>query len=144
VVPERAAPANVWAEFLTPSDAQTQVVMRYGAGNGWLDGQPAMVTRKVGKGSITYLGGWLDDGLMIKLTASWIQMSQIQPIVLNVAEGVEVCRRTGNGKSVLIIINHTTTSQSIGLPSAMIDLLSNRPTPVSQIALPPHGVAVLQ
>jgi len=136
--------SHVWAEFLTPSDAETQVVMRYGAGNGWLDGQPAVVTRKVGNGSITYVGGWFDDGLMSKLTASWIQMSQIQPILPNVPEGVEVCRRTGIGKSVLIIINHTAAGQSIGLPSAMKDLLSNSPTPASQIALPPHGVAVLE
>jgi beta-galactosidase len=136
--------SQVWAEFLTPSDAQTHVVMRYGPSNGWLDGQPAVVTRKVGKGSITYVGGWLDDGLMNKLTVSWIQMSRIQPILPNVPKGVEICRRTGNGKSVLIIINHTTSSQSIGLPSAMKDLLSNRPTPASQITLPPHGVAVLE
>jgi len=71
-------------------------------------------------------------------------MSRIQPILPNVPKGVEICRRTGNGKSVLIIINHTTSSQSIGLPSAMKDLLSNRPTPASQITLPPHGVAVLE
>jgi hypothetical protein len=45
---------------------------------------------------------------------------------------------------VLIIINHTAAGRSIGLPSAMKDLLSNNPTPASQIALPPHGVAVLE
>ena len=99
--------------------------MRYGASNGWLDGQPAVITRKVGRGSITYVGAWLDDGLMSKLTASWIQMSQIQPILLDVPEGVEVCRRSGSGRSILILINHTTSSQSITLPSAMKDLLSN-------------------
>ena len=90
--------------------------MRYGASNGWLDGQPAVITRKVGKGSITYVGAWLDDALMSKLTASWIQMSQIQPILPNVPEGVEVCRRSGSGKSVVIVINHSPSSQSIALP----------------------------
>ena len=136
--------ASVWAEMLNPSDAETGVLMRYGASNGWLDGQPAVITRKVGKGSITYVGAWLDDGLMSKLTASWIQMSQIQPILPNVPEGVEVCRRSGSGKSVVIVINHTTSSQSIALPSAMKDLLSNDSTPASQLTLPAHGVAVLE
>ena len=41
---------------------------------------------------------------MSKLTASWIQLSQIQPILPNVSEGVEVCRRSGNGKFVVILI----------------------------------------
>ena len=67
--------ASVWAELLSPNNAETQVLMRYGASNGWLDGQPAVITRQVGKGSITYVGAWLDDSLMSKLTASWIQMS---------------------------------------------------------------------
>ena len=35
---------------------------------------------------------------MSKLTASWIQMSQIQPILPDVPEGVEVCRRSGRRK----------------------------------------------
>jgi beta-galactosidase len=136
--------ASVWAEILNPRDAETQVLMRYGPSNGWLDGQPAVVSRKVGKGSITYVGGWLDDALMSKLTASWMHMSQIEPILPNVPEGVEVCQRSGNGKSVLIVINHTTNSQSIALPSPMKDLLANDPAATSEIALPAHGVAVLQ
>jgi beta-galactosidase len=89
-------------------------------------------------------GAWLDDGLMSKLTASWIQMSQIQPMLPNVPEGVEVCRRSGSGKSVVILINHTTSSQSIALPSAMKNLLSNDSTPASRLELPAHGVAVLE
>jgi beta-galactosidase len=33
-----------------------KVLMRYLAPHSWLDGQPAAVTRKVGKGSFTYVG----------------------------------------------------------------------------------------
>ena len=136
--------ASVWAELLSPNNAETQVLVRYGASNGWLDGQPAVITRQVGKGSITYVGAWLDDALMSKLTASWIQMSQIQPILPNVPEGVEVCRRSGNGKSVVIVINHTATSQSIPLAHAMKDLLTDYTGPVSQFVMSAHGVAVLE
>ena len=135
---------SVWAEILKPTNAETQVLMRYGTSNGWLDGQPAVISRKVGKGSITYVGAWLDDALMRKLTESWVQVGEIQPVIPNVPAGVEVCRRTGNGKSIVIVINHTTAGQSIALPSAMKDLLSNDAAPVSQLALPPHGIAVLQ
>jgi beta-galactosidase len=136
--------ASVWAELLSPNNAETQVLMRYGASNGWLDGQPAVISRQVDKGSITYVGAWLDDGLMNKLTASWIKTSQIQPILADVPDGVEVCRRSGSDKSVVIVINHSASSQSIALAPAMKDLLSNNAAPLSQLVMPAHGVAVLE
>jgi beta-galactosidase len=136
--------ARVWAELLSTKDPATQVLLRYGASNGWLDGQPAVITRRVGDGSITYIGGWLDDSLLTKLTASFIQMSHVSPIIPNVPDGVEVCRRMGGGKTVVIVLNHTTSSQSVALPSAMRDLLSAGAAPVSQLQLAPHGVAVLE
>ena len=136
--------AKVWAELLSTKAPDTQVLMRYGASNGWLDRQPAVITRRVGSGSITYIGGWLDDSLMRKLTESFVQASQVAPILSNVPEGVEVCRRTGNGKSVIIVINHTTTGQSIALPNAMKDLLQSNASAQTQLDLPAHGVAVLE
>ncbi|HEV2276102.1 MAG TPA: beta-galactosidase [Acidobacteriaceae bacterium] len=136
--------AKVWAELLSTNSPETKVLMRYGASNGWLDGQPAVITRKVGSGSITYIGAWLDDGLLRKLTATFVQASQVAPVLPNVPAGVEVCRRTGNGKTLIIVINHMASGQSISLPSAMTDLLSGSTASLSQLQLPPHGVAVLE
>ncbi len=57
--------ATIWAEELSAAAADAQVVMRYGDGaGGWLNGKPAAVTRKVGKGSIMYVGAILDGALM--------------------------------------------------------------------------------
>ncbi|MGC2545043.1 MAG: beta-galactosidase, partial [Silvibacterium sp.] len=64
--------ADVWAETLTAISPETKVLMRYGASNGWLDGQPAVLGREVGKGSIIYIGTWIDPELISKLTASWL------------------------------------------------------------------------
>jgi beta-galactosidase len=36
---------RMWAEQLSVSSPETKVLMRYGKSNGWLDGQPAAVTR---------------------------------------------------------------------------------------------------
>ncbi len=55
---------TIWAEQIGIKSPETQVLMRYGKSNGWLDGQPAAVTRKVGKGSITYIGAALDATTM--------------------------------------------------------------------------------
>ena len=81
---------------------------------------------------------------MRKLTASLVHASQVPPILSNVPDGVEVCQRTGNGKSVIIVINHTTSSQSIALPSAMKDLLQSNASAQTQLDLPADGVAVLE
>ena len=42
----------IWAEQLEVQATDARIVMHYGASNGWLDQQPAAVTRSVGKGSI--------------------------------------------------------------------------------------------
>jgi beta-galactosidase len=56
--------ANVWAETLSTKSADTQVLMKYGPSNGWLDNQPT----KGRQGD--YLHWRLADGLLAKLTAS--------------------------------------------------------------------------
>jgi beta-galactosidase len=135
--------ANVWAEALSSQSSDTQILMKYGPSNGWLDDQPAVITRKVGNGSITYIGAWLDDGLLAKLTASLLAQSGVQPIVPNAPDGVEVCLRTGADKSVLIVINHNKTAAHVDLPHAMHDLLDAHHPSRASIDLPGYGVAVL-
>jgi beta-galactosidase len=133
--------ASLWAEQLSTKSPDTQVLLRYGVSNGWLDNQPAAITRKVGRGSITYIGAWLDDDLLAKVTASLLQQSGVQPIIPNTPDGVEVCLRSGTNKSVLILINHNKTDAHIGLPHSMTNLFDN--TSRTSIDLPGFGVAVL-
>lgn len=146
--------ANVWAEQLSVQSPETKVLMTYGQGNGsdatglngWIDGQPAVVTRAVGKGSITYVGAWLDAATLNRLTHQLLGEASVQPILQNVPDGVEVCQRTsgshGTGKSVLILINHTTGDQHVALGGQMEDLLGTQGQ-VQSIDLPAYGVAVL-
>jgi beta-galactosidase len=141
--------ASIWAETISPTSPDTQVLLRYGPSNGWLDGQPAVITRSVGKGSITYIGAWLDPALLSKFTAHFVQQSGVQPILPGVPDGVEVAQRSreqnaGAVKSVIILINHTTANQHIALPQAMTDLLSANHAPANSVDLPKYGVAVLQ
>jgi len=157
--------ANIWAEQLSTQSSDTKVVERYGVKgqnsgapgapgfgatglNGWLDDQPAVLTRKVGKGRITYVGAWLDDALLDNITAGLLEEAGVQPILPGVPKGVEVCRRTGDGKtgqgkSVLILINHNTDSAHVSLPAPMRNLIGSQSTAVSTVDLPAYGVAVL-
>ena len=134
--------ASLWAEQLSTKSADTQVLERYGVSNGWLDNQPAVITHKVGKGSITYVATWLDDDLLAKLTASLLQQSGVQAIIPNAPQGVEVCLRKGAGHSVLILINHNTTGTHVNLPNEMHDLFGDASR--TSVDLPPYGVDVLR
>lgn len=62
--------AKIWAEWLDVNASDVEVLLRYGRSNGWLDDQPAMITRKVGNRRITYLGAWL-EGAVAEDAAKW-------------------------------------------------------------------------
>jgi beta-galactosidase len=121
----------------------TKVLMRYGKSNGWLDDQPAVITRQVGKGNITYVGAWLDTGLMDALTKQVLQQAGVQPTIPSVPNGVEVCRRSNGQKSILILINHNVENEHVTLPGSMRDLIGSGGS-VSAVDLPKYGVAVLE
>jgi len=66
---------RLWAEQLSvrevaAGEPKAEVLETYGTSNGWLDSQPAAVTRQVGKGRITYIGAWMND-LGMANTTKW-------------------------------------------------------------------------
>jgi beta-galactosidase len=132
----------IWAEQLEVISPDTKVLMRYGKSDGWLDGKPAAVTRKVGKGSITYIGAALDDATM-KQAAEWmLQSSGVQPIMPDLPRGVDLSIRLGGGKQVFILSNFGAKPQTIMLPHSMRNVLGEGT--VLSVTLPQYGVAVLQ
>ncbi|WP_321477974.1 beta-galactosidase [uncultured Paludibaculum sp.] len=134
--------AALWAEQLKKRAADVEVVMKYGASNGWLDDQPAVVTRVVGKGRISYVAAQLDDGLMAKAAEWMLRVSAVKAALGPVPDAVEVCHRAGGGKDVFIVINHSKTAQRVVLPRAMRALLSGSAA-ASVVDLPARGVEVL-
>ncbi|HVU45017.1 MAG TPA: beta-galactosidase [Terracidiphilus sp.] len=140
--------ASLWAEQLSTANNDGQVLLRYGKSNGWLDNQPAMITRSLGKGRITYLGAVLDPGLM-KHVIDWAtNNAQVKPEFASLPAGIELCRRVGEKRTVYILINHNIAGQNpaalhIALPAEMKDVLHSNQS-VKTIDLGPQGVAVLQ
>ncbi|MDE1176927.1 MAG: beta-galactosidase trimerization domain-containing protein [Edaphobacter sp.] len=131
----------MWAEQIGVKSPDTKVLMRYGTSNGWLDGQPAAVTRKVGKGSITYIGAGLDEATM-KQAAKWmVEESGAKTFMADVPETVEVSVREGDGRHVVIMEN-LGESTTVTLPQAMSDVLKGGS--VSSVKLEKYGVAVLK
>jgi beta-galactosidase len=137
--------AKIWAEYLKADAPDVRVLQRYGKSNGWLDNQPAMVTRNVGKGQVTYVGTWLADAQMTTLANWLLQTYKITQRFADIPEGVEINRRVAGGNSpreVFIIINHTTEPKHVKLPSPMREQLRGSAS-VTEIDLRPRDVAVL-
>ena len=135
--------ATVWAETLESLAPDTHVLMTYGADQGWLAGKPAMLTRQVGKGTITYIGAWLDPALMRKVAERLLSDSAIKPIISGVPADIEVCERDGAGKTLWILINHGRTPQSVHLPQRIKTVLVGHGA-VDNIQLGAHDVAVVE
>lgn len=133
--------ALIWAEQLSATAPDTEVIMRYGVGNGWLDGQPAVITRRVGRGTISCVGAVLDPDLMRVAAQAMVAAAGVNTPTLPVPAGVEVCRRVGQGREVFVLLNHAKQAVEIALPQAMGDVLNGGET--RQIESPPYGVAVL-
>ena len=133
--------SSMWAELLSATDSDVEVLMRYGKSNGWLDGQPAAITRKVGRGRITYIGAWLDPQT-VKQAATWMtDINGVKPALGPVPDGVEVSPRYGAKGAVYVLVNFAKTPQIVKLPSAMQDVLNGGIT--QSVTLPHYGVAIV-
>jgi beta-galactosidase len=131
---------SVWAEQMKTLAPDAEILLRYGKSNGWLDNQPAAITRRYEKGQITYIGAVLDDKLLADAAEWMIHTSGVTPALGVLPDGVEVSRRSGNGKQVFVLINYTQENQLIALPHAMRLLLSGKEGSSAQ--LPAYGVEV--
>lgn len=135
--------AGIWAEHLSVRASDAAVVLRYGAGNGWLEGQAAAITRPVGKGRMTYIGAVLDGNLM-RAAARWmLEGTGVRAAFGPAPDGVEVCRRAGEGREVFILVNHGPKSVDVPLPRTMRDVLGTS-GPATTVRLPAQGVAVME
>jgi beta-galactosidase len=133
--------ATIWAEQLKASAADAEVLLRYGKSNGWLDDQPAVISRAYGKGRITYIGAVLDDNLTAAATDWMVKDSGVKAIFGPMPDGVEVSRRMSPDKEVFVVINFSAETKHIVLPHSMKLLLEGKQG--DALDLPQYGVEVL-
>jgi beta-galactosidase len=132
--------ASIWAEQLKSQAPGSEVLLKYGKSNGWLDDQPAVITRAYGKGRITYIGAVLDEKLMAAAAAWMTQESGVTTVFGPVPEGVEVSRRVGPGKQVFVLVNYSQENRRVNLPHSMNLVLEGKRADAVDLA--PYGVAV--
>jgi beta-galactosidase len=139
-VPVDGGSASIWAEQLSATEPDTHVDLRYGKSNGWLDNQPAAITRTVGKGTISYLGTIPDAALMQTLLSDRAASAGVTSFFGTLPPDVELCRRVALERTVYILINHGKIAEQVVLPGPMHELLSKKS--LSDITLAPQSVAI--
>jgi beta-galactosidase len=135
------AKASLFAEQLTAPSDDIKVLMRYHSPHSYWDGQPAAVTHKIGNGEFTYVGVWLDEEATRREVQWMLSESGLKPDVFPTPEGVNVYRRVGRDHEIFIVGNTSKQAQTIALPTAMKDVLTDKT--VSSIKLRVYGVTVL-
>ena len=84
----------------------------------------------------------MDEAAMQKLTSWLLSETKVTKAAITVPEGVEASVRTGEGKTVHILVNFADKVETVVLPSPMIDELHGKHS-VRTVVLPISGVAVL-
>ncbi|MES2289225.1 MAG: beta-galactosidase [Pseudomonadota bacterium] len=133
--------ATIWAEQLSAQAADVETLLTYGKANGWLDGKPAAISRKIGKGRITYIGALVDDAVMKELIDSALKDAGVSRDFALPAD-VELMTREGSGRSLVILVNHGRETHTVALPETMTDVLADKR--IGSVTLAAEGVAVLQ
>ncbi len=122
--------ARTWAETIAIDRPDVEVLARYARG-GWLASKPAIVTRAIGRGRITYVGAMLDaDG-----QAMLERMGEA-----HTSDEIELIVRQGSGRRLLIAINHADGAAAFALPNGSKLLLGDW----KEGHLDAHGVALIQ
>lgn len=99
---------NTWGEILQPS-ASNEVWATYT--NEFYEGKPAVTFRKLGKGSVTYIGVDSSDGALERQVLDKLY-SRLQIEVMNLPYGVTMEYRNGLG----IVLNYSDQPYQFALP----------------------------
>lgn len=135
------ASATIWAERIAADAPGLETLLSYAPRDGFLDGRAGVVTRRVGKGRVTYVGAWLDAPSMARVVAWAARQAGTKPVLAGVPAGVEVAARQGPAGRVTVAINWNGGPRSFALPAPARDAVDGRVK--RQVTLAPHGVAVL-
>jgi len=133
---------KIWGERVRIRARDAEVRATFGPGCGWLEGRPAIVSRREGKGRVTCLAGWFDEKLLDLVMAEIMKEAGIKQRFAG-PKGVEFAVRSGGrGTEILIIMNHTDKPAPItGIKGT--DVLRNRSVRGRWI-LQPRDVAVVR
>jgi len=120
----------------------TTVMARYGASNGWLDDQPAIVVNPYGSGFVYIVGTWLDTASQDLLVKQILLNTNIKPFATPAPVEVRT-RIREDGTTLYFVINHSREQQAITLPWPAHDHVGGQEFAQGNLTLYPYAVALL-
>ncbi len=120
-------PWNVWADVLKPM-AGTETLAQYG--NQYYSGQAAVTYRRLGKGSVTYIGVHTKDGRLEKEVLREVY-KRTGIATANYPQGVYVDWRDG----FWVGVNYSSTPAEIPLPRESVTLLGSQPLKPAEVLI---------
>jgi beta-galactosidase len=134
--------AKLWAERLKVLDPKLTILLaHYGSANGWLDGQPAIAVHPAGKGSVYYIGAYLDEAFQEKLMDHVLSTTGIQSF--KAPENIEIHKRVDQkGNEIYILVNHDSGEKVVPMPWPCHEHLEHLNIE-GTIQLTPYGIAVV-
>ena len=134
-------PRNCLGGAISTSAPDAEVMLKYGAGNGWLEGDPTTVVGNLGMGEICYVGAVLDLPLMRGDSKGHSDSAGVEAAPDLLLTESKLCRRVGVGHEVFVLINHGNVANLVRLPSPMTDVINGGL--VENISISPKDVVVV-
>lgn len=132
------ASASYWTEHLHAETAD--VLASYASGR--LAGSPAVTRNTFGQGTAVYLSARVDSAYLEELLAAERVAAGIRP-ELDAPLGVQVRRRTGKGRSYLLVLNHNDAPARVDVKAGGADRLTGNAVQ-GTVELAAHGVLVIE
>ena len=85
-------------------------------------------------------GAWLDEAMLGRLAGRLLAEAKIAPVLAGVHADIEVNERSGDGRRMLILINHGDKAHPVQLPAGSRRIAGS----LDGDRLPAHGVAVIR
>jgi len=130
---------HLWREILKPCGGRAVATWQEGR----FAGAPAIVEHQTGAGRCLYIGTYAST----KLAAAWLpqlaKLAAVGPIIPEPPAGVEVVRRTGAGRALTFILNHTAEEKTVLHVPTGTDLITGATITHGAVTLPAFGVTVV-
>ncbi|UZJ31034.1 beta-galactosidase [Streptomyces endophytica] len=131
--------ADLWSEAIDLQGAEPLAHFT----NGDLTGRPALTRHTYGQGTAWYVATRPDPALLRALLDDVRSEAGVTPVLPNLPPGVQATLREGTHDRYLFLLNHGADPADITLPRPLHDALTPDGPTVTQLTLPPRGVAVL-
>lgn len=135
---EDALEMAVFNDVLEPTAEDAVVEATYTSN--YYSGQPAVISRAVGKGRAYYFGAAFSEQAARQLMQKLHLLSPLQQVI-SIPAACELALRTKDGASFLFVLNYTRQPQTIQLHEPMHNLLTGE-MDSGETTLPAFGVAV--